>query len=202
MDKIATPPTRTAPGGDFTFNVLVTNNSTEVLTITSLTDDVYGDITTRANSTCTTAIGTVLQPAPAPATPIRAPSPLRSPGWPGDSQTDIVTVRATNPGGTEVTDDDDAVVSLTAVPTIAVDKTATPLVRTAPGGDFTFNVVVTNTVDRGPHHHVAHRRRLRRPHHQGQLHLQHRHRHRPAAEPRTWQLLFLRLHRAVQRGGR
>ena len=62
VDKTATPLTRTAPGGDFTFNVVVTNTSTEVLTITSLTDDVYGNITTRANSTCNTAIGTVLQP--------------------------------------------------------------------------------------------------------------------------------------------
>ncbi len=145
VDKIATPPTRTAPGGDFTFNVLVTNNSTEVLTITSLTDDIYGDITTRANSTCTTAIGTVLQPRPGPGNTYACAFTAPFTGVAGDSQTDVVTVRATNPGGTEVTDDDDAVVSLTPVPIILVDKTATPLVRTAPGGDFTFNVVVTNT---------------------------------------------------------
>ena len=141
VDKTATPLTRTAPGGDFTFNVVVTNTSTEVLTITSLTDDVYGDITTRANSTCNTAIGTVLQPGGTYSCAFTAPFN----GSAGSSQTDVVTVRATNPAGVEVNDNDDATVSLTAVPTIAVNKTATPLTRPEPGGDFTFNVVVTNT---------------------------------------------------------
>ena len=51
---------RPAPGGDFTFNVVVTNTGTEPVTITSLTDDVYGNLATRG--TCTTAIGTVLPP--------------------------------------------------------------------------------------------------------------------------------------------
>ena len=82
VDKTATPPSRTAPGGDFTFNVVVTNTSPEVLTITSLTDDVYGDITTRANSTCTTAIGTVLQPSARARQHLQlCPSPPPSPGW-------------------------------------------------------------------------------------------------------------------------
>ena len=139
--KTATPLTRTAPGGDFTFDVVVTNTSNEVLTITSLTDDVYGDITTRPGSTCNTAIGTVLQPGGTYSCAFTGPFT----GVAGDSQTDIVTVRATNPTGVEVTDDDDAVVSLTPVPTIQVVKTATPLSRPAPGGDFTFDVVVTNT---------------------------------------------------------
>ena len=145
VDKTATPPSRTAPGGDFTFNVVVTNTSNEVLTITSLTDDVYGDITTRANSTCNTAIGTVLQPSPGPGNTYSCSFTAPFTGAAGDSQTDVVTVRATNPAGVEVTDNDDAVVTLTPVPVIQVDKTATPPSRTAPGGDFTFNVVVTNT---------------------------------------------------------
>ena len=139
--KTATPLTRPAPGGDFTFDVVVTNTSTEALTITSLTDDVYGNITTRAGSTCNTAIGTVLQPGGTYSCSFTAPFT----GAAGSSQTDVVTVRATNPAGVEVTDNDDAVVTLTPAPTIQVDKTATPLTRPEPGGDFTFNVVVTNT---------------------------------------------------------
>ena len=87
--------------------------SNEVLTITSLTDDVYGDITTRANSTCNTAIGTVLQPSPGPGNTYSCAFTAPFTGAAGDSQTDVVTVRATNPGGTEVTDNDDAVVTLT-----------------------------------------------------------------------------------------
>ncbi|MCA1683558.1 MAG: Ig-like domain repeat protein, partial [Actinobacteria bacterium] len=141
VDKTVTPASRPAPGGDFTFTVVVTNNSNEVLTITSLTDDVYGDLTTRANSTCNTAIGTVLQPGGTYTCTFTAPFT----GVAGASQTDVVTVHATNPTGVDVTDSDDAVVTLTPAPSIAVDKTATPLSRTAPGGDFTFNVVVTNT---------------------------------------------------------
>ncbi len=122
VDKTATPLTRTAPGGDFTFNVVVTNTSTEVLTITSLTDDVYGDITTRANSTCNTAIGTVLQPGGTYSCAFTAPFN----GSAGSSQTDVVTVRATNPAGVEVNDNDDATVSLTAVPTIAGEQDGHP----------------------------------------------------------------------------
>ncbi len=141
MNKTATPLTRPEPGGDFTFNVVVTNTSTEVLTITSLTDDVYGNITTRANSTCNTAIGTVLQPGGTYSCSFTAPFN----GNAGASQTDVVTVRATNPAGVEVTDNDDAVVFITdVVPAVHVDKTATPSSRPEPGGAFTFNVVVTN----------------------------------------------------------
>jgi hypothetical protein len=145
VEKTATPLSRTAPGGDFTFNVVVTNTSPEVLTITSLTDNVYGDITTRANSTCTSAIGTVLQPSPGPGNTYSCSFTAPFTGVAGASQTDVVTVHATNPTGVDVTDSDNAVVSLTPVPVIQVEKSATPLTRTAPGGDFTFNVVVTNT---------------------------------------------------------
>ena len=97
VDKTATPLTRTAPGGDFTFNVVVTNTSTEVLTITSLTDDVYGDITTRANSTCNTAIGTVLQPSPGPGNTYSCAFTAPFNGAAGASQTDVVTVVGRRP---------------------------------------------------------------------------------------------------------
>src|SRR5205807_1666728 len=62
VQKSADPLSRPEPGGDFTYTVVVTNTGTEPVTITSLTDNVYGDLTTRANSTCTTAKGTVLAP--------------------------------------------------------------------------------------------------------------------------------------------
>ena len=144
VDKTVTPPSRTVPGGDFTFTVVVTNTSDEVLTITSLTDDIYGDITTRANSTCTNAIGTVLQPSPGPFNTYSCTFVGPFFGDPGDTQTDVVTVRATNPTGVEVTDSDDAIVTITPLPVIQVDKAVTPPSRTVPGGDFTFTVVVTN----------------------------------------------------------
>ena len=46
--------------------------------------------------------------------------------------------------GLPVTDDDDAVVTLVIQPLIQVVKTADPLVRAVPGGNFTFTVVVSN----------------------------------------------------------
>ena len=60
VEKSASPTSRPEPGGTFQFNVVVSNIGPEALTITSLTDDIYGNIATQG--TCTTAIGTVLQP--------------------------------------------------------------------------------------------------------------------------------------------
>ncbi len=145
VDKTATPLSLPEPGGDFTFNVVVTNTSTEVLTITSLTDDVYGDLTTRANSTCNTAIGTVLQPTPGPGNTYSCSFVAPFTGNAGDAQTDVVTVNATNPGGVVVTDNDDAVVTITDdPPQIQIVKDATPLTLPEPGGAFTYNLVITN----------------------------------------------------------
>ncbi len=140
VDKSATPPTRPAPGGTFTFDVVVTNTGPNSLTITSLTDDIYGNLATRG--TCTTAVGTVLPSGGS----YSCSFPGDFTGIGGQSQTDIVTVTATDVNGTVVTDNDDATVTLTNVaPTVQVVKTANPLSRPEPGGEFTFTVVVTNT---------------------------------------------------------
>jgi Ca2+-binding RTX toxin-like protein len=40
------PTNRPAPGGTFVYDVTVTNNDANQVTLTSLTDDVYGDVTT------------------------------------------------------------------------------------------------------------------------------------------------------------
>ena len=138
--KTATPLTMGEPGGTFTFNVVVTNTSPEPVTITELTDDVYGNIANQG--TCTDAVGKVL--------PVGGTYACSFPGQfigdAGDSQTDVVTVVVVDDDDNEATDDDDAVVTLTDVlPTVTVDKTADPATRLAPGGDFTFNVKVTNT---------------------------------------------------------
>ena len=142
ITKTPNPASRPEPGGDFTYTLVVTNTSNENLTITSLTDDVYGDVTTRPNSTCTTAIGTVLTPGGSYTCQFTAPFTGNS----GASLRNVATVVAVNPGGVNVTDNDDAVVNLTGTPpTIQVDKTANPTSRPEPGGDFTYTVVVTNT---------------------------------------------------------
>jgi len=119
LDKTAAPLSLPEPGGTFTFNVKVTNTSAEPVTITELTDDVYGDISTKG--TCTTAIGTVLDPDPDGAGPLLGG--VYSCSFPGeftsgvdDEQTDVITVIVEDDDGTPGRDTDDAVVRITRVP--------------------------------------------------------------------------------------
>jgi len=140
VDKEATPLSRPEPGGTFAFAVDVTNTSAIPLTLTELNDDVYGDVTTQG--TCTTAPGTVLAPGDTYGCAFSG----EVTGNAGTSQTDIVTATAVDDAGAPVSDEDDATVEGTDVPpTITVTKTALPEERTAPGGAFTFQVVITNT---------------------------------------------------------
>jgi hypothetical protein len=142
VTKVASPLTQVAPGGTFTFTVQVSNPSTVTpVTITALTDNVYGNIATRAGSTCGALIGTVLAPgATSPACSFTGPFT----GSAGASQTDTVTVTGVNNGVT-VTATAMATVTLTpAGPQIAVTKVASPLTMVAPGGTFKFTVQVSN----------------------------------------------------------
>ena len=140
VDKTASPTSRPEPGGSFTFTVVVTNTSPDAVTITSLTDDVYGDLS--AQGTCTTAVGTVIAPAGSYGCAFTGAFL----GDAGASQTDVVTANAVDPFGSTVQDTDDAIVTITDVtPTIVVDKSPAPLSRPEPGGSFSFTVVVTNT---------------------------------------------------------
>ena len=149
VDKRATPLNRPEPGGTFTFNVRVTNTSNEAVTITALTDDIYGNIATQG--TCTTAVGRVLAadsdgtgPQLGGVYTCSFDGPFT--GDAGDAQTDVVTATVQDDDGTPATDTDDAVVTLTDLPpTVLLDKTATPLTLPEPGGTFTFQAVVTNT---------------------------------------------------------
>ncbi|MEO5680767.1 MAG: hypothetical protein ABIS47_13985 [Acidimicrobiales bacterium] len=154
VDKTATPLEMNEPGGTFTFKVVVTNTSFEVVTITSLTDSVYGtpgtqDISTKG--TCITAIGTVLAPDPdGPGPQLGGQYTCEFPGdFIGDagaSQIDVVGVVVVDNTQVPASDTDDATVTLTDVkPTVAVDKVADPTTKVAPGGTFTFKVKVTNT---------------------------------------------------------
>ncbi|MCA1683694.1 MAG: hypothetical protein LC708_00980, partial [Actinobacteria bacterium] len=114
VDKTATPESRPAPGGTFTFNVVVTNASAVPLTITSLTDDVYGDVTTRPGSTCNTAIGTVLASSPGPGNTYACGFQVDFGGPSGASQADTVTAVARDAEGNNATDSDDAIVRMSA----------------------------------------------------------------------------------------
>jgi Ca2+-binding RTX toxin-like protein len=92
--KVATPQSLGAPGGTFTFSLNISSDYPGPpgnLKITSVTDNVYGDVTQLPNSNCNTVINT----------PIRTGLDARScsfqgtfTGNEGASQTDTVTVTA------------------------------------------------------------------------------------------------------------
>ncbi|MEA2687095.1 MAG: hypothetical protein QOE93_2290 [Actinomycetota bacterium] len=147
VEKTATPLSRTVPGGDFTFGVVVTNASSELLTITSLVDSPYGNLAARAQSTCTTAIGKALQPSPDAGHTYSCSFTAPFTGAPGASQTDTVTVTATNPSGVTVTDNDDATVTITKA-VAAIQTLATPSATI--GGSISDTATVTGAVAPAP----------------------------------------------------
>ncbi len=144
VTKEATPIEVPEPGAEVTFSVSVENTSApDVVTIESLTDDIYGDITTVQGAISATdcAVTQVLDPGDIYACAFTA---LVS-GNASDVVTDVVTATGTDDDGAPVSDDDDAVVTVTDVePAISLTKTASPLTLPEPGGDFTFSLVVSN----------------------------------------------------------
>jgi uncharacterized repeat protein (TIGR01451 family) len=110
VTKVASPLTKPAPGGTFTYTVKVSNPSTLTpVTITALTDNIYGNLATRPGSTCGALIGVTLAPG-ATSAPCSFTGPFT--GTAGQSKTDIVTVTGTN-NGTTVTATATATVKLT-----------------------------------------------------------------------------------------
>ena len=126
-------------GSTFTFSVTITNVGPEDVTITDLTDDVYGNLNGRG--TC--AVGAVLPHNGGTYTCSFTGDFF---GNAGASQTDIVTASGVDNDGSRTTARDDAVVRLVDVPpTVTVVKDADPASRVDPGGAFTFFVTVNNT---------------------------------------------------------
>ena len=60
VTKSPSPAARPAPGGNFTYTIDVVNTSNRPVTITGLTDNVYGNLANRVS--CDTAVGTVIPP--------------------------------------------------------------------------------------------------------------------------------------------
>jgi hypothetical protein len=140
--KTASPLTRVQPGGTFTFNFVVTNTSGVEVIITSLVDNIYGNLNGRG--TC--AVGAVLAPSPGPGNTYSCAINGDFFGNAGASQTDTVTVLGVDRRNNPVDALARATVGITPVlPTIAIQKTPTPTTRPEPGGTFQFDLVITNT---------------------------------------------------------
>ncbi|MCB2223439.1 MAG: DUF11 domain-containing protein, partial [Actinobacteria bacterium] len=135
------------PGGTVTFTVEVANTSGEPVTLTSLSDDVFGDLLDGANpavsaNTCddqATAIptgGTFSCSFDAAVTGFSA----------GPDHVDTVTAVAEDDEGNAASDDGSATVAFTDVaPTISTTKTPSAGSVPEPGGTVTFTVEVANT---------------------------------------------------------
>jgi uncharacterized repeat protein (TIGR01451 family) len=137
VTKDATPGSRGEPGGTFTFDVTVTNDSEEDVTLVSLVDDVYGDL--NGEGSCATG-GTIVAGETYSCSFTGSFN-----GDAGDSQTDTVTATVEDEEKSGASNFDDATVSLTDVlPTLQVTKDANPT-SVDIGGSATFTVKVKNT---------------------------------------------------------
>ena len=138
--KTADPTEVQEPGDTVTFTVNVENASTvDTVTITLLDDDIYGDITDIAGTTC--AVPQIL----APGEDYECEFQGDVEGNAGETKTDVVTASGTDDDGNDVSDFDDADVEITDVdPVIEVVKEADPTFLPEPGGTVTFSVEVTN----------------------------------------------------------
>ena len=141
VEKSAVPGSLPEPGGDVQFHVVVTNTSvsSDPVVITSLTDDVYGELS--GKGTCPSVPVTLQKGETIDCSFTGAVA-----GNAGSTHTDVVTAQGHDDEDNAVSGHDDAVVTLTDVlPSISVEKSAVPGSLPEPGGDVQFHVVVTNT---------------------------------------------------------
>jgi uncharacterized repeat protein (TIGR01451 family) len=120
------------PGGEFTFTYVITNNGTEVVTLTGVDDDKIGPISLDG-------VNTIINPG--------ASVTLTGMKTYTDNGTYVnkVTVNALYGGYKTLTAEATASVTVTDTkPLISVTKTASPTSMTVPGGEFTYTFVVKN----------------------------------------------------------
>jgi hypothetical protein len=138
VSKTANPTNLDEPGGPVTFTIVVRNTSVETVTLTSLDDDIHGNLAGQGSCALfqTIAVGDTYTCA----------FTATFTGNAGDSETDTVTATAQDDENNTVSASDDATVTIDdALPTIIVSKTADPTNLDEPAGPVTFTVVVSNT---------------------------------------------------------
>jgi uncharacterized repeat protein (TIGR01451 family) len=143
--KTANPIEVPEPGQTVTYTVMVTNISSFVdVTITTLTDDIYGDLTALSTS-CANLVGVVLQENGGTAS---CTFQALVSGDAGTVVTDIAEVCGTQQGsGATVCDDDDATVTITDVastPTLTKDVIASATASCTLTVNVTYQVGISN----------------------------------------------------------
>ena len=138
VDKSVSPTSVPESGGDPTYTVVVTNNSAEAVTLTTLSDDKFGNL--NGKGTCATG-GSI-----APSANYSCTFTAHIAGNAGTTHKNTVTATVTDDDGTSASKSDDATVTFTDVlPTVTVVKTASPTSVPETGGSVTYTVDVTNT---------------------------------------------------------
>ncbi|MEZ4597177.1 MAG: hypothetical protein R3C32_10365 [Chloroflexota bacterium] len=141
VTKSASPGSVPPPGGEVTFTVSVHNASrAEALTLTSLVDAPYGDVTDPTNPALVATTCSVPQAIASDATytcSFRVFVP-----WVAGGSTDVVTATGEDDDGNSITDTDGAYVGPGA-PGVTMTKSASPSTLPEPGGLVTFSVTVT-----------------------------------------------------------
>ncbi len=150
LEKTVEPGSLPEPGGQFTFTLVVRNLSAEPVTITTLTDDVYGDLlAANPDSDCDELDGWELAAAGAAGNADEVTcsfTVVLSGKQAGFTETDTVTVGVVDDEEDTAQARDSATLQITDVASsINVIKTASPTAMQAPGGPVTFTVVVQNT---------------------------------------------------------
>ena len=139
VTKTATPGSIPEPGGDVSFAVSVTNTGNVAVSLTSLVDNVHGDV--NGKGSC------VVPQSLAPGATYACAFTAFVGGVGGTVEIDVVTARAATLEGRQATASDDATVTITdVVPAIAVTKTPSVTRLEEPGGDVTFTITIQNLV--------------------------------------------------------
>ncbi len=134
------------PGDTVRFTVRITNHSVEDVTLTSLLDDIHGDLNGRGTCSVTRREGAgVVGLTLSPGGSYECTFSTEVTGNAGDSETDTVTAVVTDDEGNKTKSaDSDTVTVADMLPRIAVRKVATPASVTEPGGTVLFVIRVTN----------------------------------------------------------
>jgi hypothetical protein len=142
VTKTANPTTVPETGGDVTFTVTVANNSLEPVSLTSLVDDVFGDLNGQGDCSVPQALAATGE---AGASYQCSFVKTLSDGSGGTHEDTVTAVGTDNENNTDTEEDDATVTFSDVAPTISIVKTASPTSVPETGGSVTFSVLVTNT---------------------------------------------------------
>ncbi len=136
--KMANPARVAETGGDVTFTILVSNDGTESVTLTSLTDSKFGDLNGQGDCAVpqTIAVGGSYS--------CEVTRNLAS-GTLTDHVNTVTALAVDNDGSSDTATDDATVTFDDVLPVISVDNVASPTSVTETGEMVTFTFTVTNT---------------------------------------------------------